>query len=69
MSNALNNQELGTTIIIYTYREKHNGTHVGGRTVNNKIVDFKEEKKCTLELMCTGANTLFAKLFDSVIIV
>ena len=45
MSYAFNNQEVGKTIIInYTYWEKHIGKHVGRRTANNKIVDFKEKK-------------------------
>lgn len=45
MSYGFNNQKVGKTIIInYTYWEKHIGKHVGRRTVNNKIVDFKEEK-------------------------
>ena len=64
MSYAFNNQEVANTIINYTYWEKHIGKHDGGRTVNSNIVDFKEEK-----VMYTGANTLFAKLFDSIIIV
>ena len=44
MSYAFNNQEVRNTIINYTYWEKHNQKHVGGRIVDNKIVDFKEEK-------------------------
>ena len=48
---AFNNQQVGNTIINYKYLEKHTGKHFGGRTVNNKMVDFKEGK-----LMYTGIN-------------
>ena len=51
MSYAFNNQEVEKTIIInYTYWEEHIGKHVGRRTVNHKIVDFKEETAMYVEV-------------------
>ena len=61
MSYTFNNQEVANTFINYTQWKTHVGKHAGRETVN-KIKDFKEEN-----LMYTGANILFAKLFDSII--